>query len=104
MEDKFRAWELDEEIARMKVEMNSPPQTQSYKVGEKQGENDKIARAYAILELQLGASIAEVKQAYRAVVKKWHPDLFINQPHLQQQAQEKLQIVNEAYTILCARL
>ena len=105
VEDIFRAWELDEEIARMKVEMNSPhSQTQSYKVEEKQGENDKIARAYAVLELQPGASIAEVKQAYRAVVKKWHPDLFINQPQLQQQAQEKLQIVNEAYTILCARL
>ncbi|MBD2383971.1 dynamin family protein [Cylindrospermum sp. FACHB-282] len=114
VEAKFRNWELDQEIARMKAEMRSPgSQTgkqqqpnQSNKPPNQpktQVEKDKITRAYSILGLQPSASFAEVKQAYRTLVKKWHPDLFVNQPQLQKQVQEKIRLVNEAYTILSAK-
>ncbi|MEA5605978.1 dynamin family protein [Nostoc sp. UHCC 0252] len=119
VEAKFRDWELNEEIARMKAEMRSPNasrqtspssqaskqqnSTQSNKAPSQpksQTEKDKITRAYSILGLQAYASQAEVKQAYRTLVKKWHPDLFVNQPQLLKQAQEKMHLFNDAYTIL----
>ncbi len=119
VEAKFRDWELNEEIARMKAEMRSPKAcrqtspgsqtdkqqnpTQSNKAPNQpktQTEKDKITRAYSILELQANASLAEVKQAYRTLVKKWHPDLFVGKPQLLKQAQEKMLLLNEAYTIL----
>ena len=95
----------------MKAEMQSPGfrtskqqnTTQSNKAPSQpkaQTEKDKITRAYGILGLQTNASQAEVKQAYRTLVKKWHPDLFVNQPQLLKQAQEKMHLVNDAYTIL----
>ncbi|MEH1926543.1 dynamin family protein [Nostoc sp.] len=111
VEAKFRDWELNEEIGRMKAEMQSPDSqtgkkqnpTQSNKAPNQpktQTEKDKITRAYSILGLQANASLAEVKQAYRTLVKKWHPDLFVGKPQLLKQAQEKMLLLNEAYTIL----
>lgn len=111
VEAKFRNWELNEEIARMKAEMQSPSSqtgkqqntTQSNKAPNQpktQTQKDKITRAYSILGLPANASQTEVKQAYRTLVKKWHPDLFVNQPQLLKQAQEKMHLVNDAYTIL----
>lgn len=108
---KFRNWEVEEEIARMKAEMRSPgsqnrqqqQQTQNKQASKppkNQAEKDKIARAYRILKLEPSASLAEVKQAYKTLVKKCHPDLFVNQPQLQKQAQEKMRLINEAYDIL----
>lgn len=111
VEAKFRDWELNEEIARMKAEMRQPSSqtgkqqntTQSNKAPNQtntQTEKDQITRAYSILGLQTNASLAEIKQAYRTLVKKWHPDLFVGKPQLLKQAQEKMHLVNEAYTIL----
>jgi curved DNA-binding protein CbpA len=55
---------------------------------------------YLILGLEPGASLREVKAAYRALVKKWHPDQFHHDPHLQQLAEDKLKEINQAYTTL----
>jgi replication fork clamp-binding protein CrfC len=124
LDAKFNAWEMDEEIKRMKAEMsvsgykipkvnqkqtqnssqnqnqnqnqtNKPPEQ-----GKKQSELEKIARAYAIFGLKDGASITELKSAYRHLVKKWHPDLFVNQPEMLKKAQENMRKVNQAYAIL----
>lgn len=112
VEAKFRNWELDEEIAQMKAQMCSPgyqnnkqqtTQTQNQqapKPPQSQAEKDKIARAYKILGLPQDAAFADVKQTYKTLVKKWHPDLFVNQPQMQKQAQEKMRLFNEAYTVL----
>jgi hypothetical protein len=104
LEAKFRNWELDEEIAQMKAQVGSPgsQNQQAAKPPKNQGDKDKIAHAYKILELQQGASFADVKQAYRNLVKKWHPDLFVGKPELQKQAQEKMLLFNDAYKILSA--
>ncbi len=62
--------------------------------------SDNNQAYYEALEIQSGASKDETKQAYKRLVKKWHPDLFFNQPRMQLQAQEKFKKINEAYTRL----
>lgn len=110
VEAKFYNWELDEEIARMKAEMRSPG-SQNHKQQQKQTnqvpktpqsqtEKDKIARAYKVLGIPQNADFDDIKQAYKNLVKKWHPDLFVNQPQMQKQAQEKMRLFNEAYAVL----
>mgnify|MGYP001168699069 CR=1 FL=1 len=54
---------------------------------------------YEILGVQPGASQAEIKAAYRELVKKYHPDKYQGNP-LADLAEEKLQEVNEAYDML----
>lgn len=58
-----------------------------------------INEAYSILGLKPGASQAEVKQAYRKLVKTWHPDRFGDRK-LKLEAEEKIKLINEAYNQL----
>jgi tetratricopeptide (TPR) repeat protein len=58
-----------------------------------------INHAYEILELEPGASPAQVKRAYRKLVKIWHPDRFLN-PKQKQEAEEKIKHINAAYNKL----
>jgi hypothetical protein len=55
---------------------------------------------YEVLGLQYGASEIQIKEAYKDLVKVWHPDRFSHDPKLQQKAQEKLKEINEAYGVL----
>ncbi|HAF60007.1 MAG TPA: molecular chaperone DnaJ, partial [Clostridiales bacterium UBA9856] len=50
---------------------------------------------YEVLGIKEGASIEEIKAAYKEQVKKYHPDLHQDNP-LYELAQEKLQEINEA--------
>lgn len=52
------------------------------------------------LELERGATLAEIVDAYRQLVQVWHPDRFAHSPALQQRAQDKLKQINEAYAAL----
>lgn len=54
---------------------------------------------YEVLGIKPGASEAEIKAAYKEMVKKYHPDKYQNNP-LADLAEEKLQEVNEAYDML----
>jgi hypothetical protein len=58
---------------------------------------DEIRRCYQALELETDASWEQVKQAYRDLVRVWHPDRFPNDDRMQRKAQEKLKEVNLAY-------
>ncbi|NEO84200.1 MAG: DnaJ domain-containing protein [Spirulina sp. SIO3F2] len=60
----------------------------------------EVNRYYEILELAPGASPAAVKQAYRRLVKHWHPDRFPDQPQAQQIAEERIKQINTAYAYL----
>lgn len=55
-------------------------------------------RCFQTLGIRRGASRGDLKQAYRDLVKVWHPDRFTNDPNLQTRAQEKLKEINQAYT------
>jgi molecular chaperone DnaJ len=54
---------------------------------------------YEVLGVNEGASKDEIKAAYRALVKKYHPDKHQDNP-LNDLAEEKMQEINEAYEFL----
>ncbi|MFP4088330.1 MAG: J domain-containing protein [Desulfobacteraceae bacterium] len=61
-----------------------------------------IRESYRILEVHYGASLDEVKQGYKDMVRVWHPDRFNEDPRLRKKAEEKLKEVNRAYGDLMA--
>src|SRR5437870_6950361 len=62
------------------------------------------AEAYRTLDLQPGADVGLVRQAYRVLVKVWHPDRFGNDPKLQAISDEKLKGINASYEAIVAYL
>lgn len=60
----------------------------------------KIAGHYKVLELEDGASWEEVRESYRRLIKKYHPDKFGLDPEKQEAANEIMQGLNEAYAAL----
>jgi len=69
------------------------------------GAGDFCARCAALqtLELPQDATDKEVKEAYRVLVKVWHPDRFHGDEKLKQAADEKLKALNSAYLFLTSR-
>ena len=59
-----------------------------------------IRKSFQILDVRVGASEIEVKQAYRDMVSVWHPDRFSGKPRLKKKAEEKLKEANAAYEML----
>ncbi|MBD2568458.1 MULTISPECIES: pentapeptide repeat-containing protein [Anabaena] len=57
----------------------------------------ELERYYRVLELEPGATLEEVNQAYKDLVFVWHPDRLPKDNHrLQKKAQDKLKAFNEA--------
>jgi molecular chaperone DnaJ len=54
---------------------------------------------YEVLGVREGASAEEIKASYKELVKRYHPDQYMNNP-LSDLAQEKLKEINEAYDYL----
>jgi molecular chaperone DnaJ len=54
---------------------------------------------YAVLGVNQNATDEEIKVAYRELVKKYHPDRYVNNP-LSDLANEKMQEINEAYEMI----
>ena len=63
-----------------------------------------MEKYYKILEIHANATEQEVKQAYRDLVKVWHPDRFTHDIKLQNKAEEKLKEINDAYQRIVAHL
>lgn len=59
-----------------------------------------LKEALDVLALRPGATPVEIKEAYRDMVKVWHPDRFGSDPRLRQKAEEKLKQINKAYQVL----
>jgi WD40 repeat protein len=57
---------------------------------------------YQLFNLKPGTSKQELKQAYKRLVKQWHPDRFVNDPISARIAEEKIKVINVAYEILQA--
>lgn len=59
--------------------------------------NYQEAQYYANLELQYGASYTEIKQSYRTLLKKYHPDLHNKNAEDKAYAEKITQKLNEAF-------
>lgn len=75
-------------------------QEQSYRKFEKQAENSSYENYYDMFGLKPGVPLEVLKQKYRDLVTVWHPDRFMGNPRLQQEAEEKLKELNNAYEVL----
>ncbi len=61
---------------------------------------DQIAEwmaAYRVLGVPLSASVLSIKENYRRLVKRWHPDLFANGTEKHVEATKMTGLFNEAY-------
>jgi hypothetical protein len=59
-------------------------------------------RSFHILGLSSHASLSEVREAYKKLVKVWHPDLYATKrPSQILRAQERSKEINQAYFYLC---
>ena len=54
---------------------------------------------YKVLEIDENATQEQIKEAYRRLVKKYHPDKYVNNP-LSSLAEEKMREINQAYDML----
>ncbi len=54
---------------------------------------------YKVLEIDENASQQQIKEAYRRLVKKYHPDKYVDNP-LSSLAEEKMREINQAYDML----
>ena len=62
--------------------------------------DDAIRKAYAALEIPAGSDFATVRQAYRKLMRKYHPDLHAGRPDKQRAATDVVQRLTEAYKTL----
>lgn len=61
-----------------------------------------MADPYKVLGVSSSATDEEVKEAYRALAKKYHPDQYADSP-LADLADEKMKEINEAYDTIVAQ-
>jgi TPR repeat protein len=64
---------------------------------------DEIEECYRLFELEPGVGAEAVKQAYRELLKVWHPDRFPD-AKFQKRATEKTKALNEGYQKITAYL
>ena len=62
-------------------------------------EGSGLSEYYRVLELPDGASLEEVRAAYKALIKKYHPDKF-QDPQKRAEATELVKRINGAYAEL----
>ncbi len=55
---------------------------------------------YEVLGVSRNATKDEIREAYRELVKKYHPDKFRSNPDMLRLAEEKMREINEAYNYL----
>lgn len=58
--------------------------------------NDRIKKYYDLLEVTTESSKEDIKRAYKVLVKKYHPDKYVDND-LYHLAAEKMKEINEAY-------
>jgi DnaJ-class molecular chaperone len=59
--------------------------------------NNDTNAAYCLLGLVPGATVAQIKKAYRRLALQWHPD---TNPHRIAEAEEMMKKIIAAYTLL----
>ncbi len=59
-----------------------------------------IKECYRILGINPDTSLDDMHQAYRDLVKVWHPDKYMDNPRLRDKAEKQLKRINMAYDML----
>ncbi|MBI2375058.1 MAG: J domain-containing protein [Deltaproteobacteria bacterium] len=117
---------LDEELARLKLRAKerppSPPRSKPDEDSERRARSEErprvhaedrahsasrepdLAKWYANLELPLGASLEEVRAAYRRLMRRYHPDRHRSDPTFEAAASELVLALREAHDGLVAHL
>ena len=67
-------------------------------------EGNSVRRAYAALEVPPGSDFETVRRAYRALMRKYHPDLHTSTPEKQKAANEITQKLTDSYKLLEKKL
>lgn len=60
----------------------------------------QLKHAYQVFDLPITASSLKIRQAYRALTKRWHPDLYKSGSPEQAEATQMMKIVNDAYALI----
>ena len=66
-----------------------------YTVNEEMG----TEQAYRVLGVPRDASAHAIKQAYRKLVKRWHPDLYKTGTNAHAEASQMTRLINEAHAV-----
>jgi len=88
-------WEA--ELERLKAEEEQIKKQQNHRKQQQSTYSEQEILYYSYLELPVGASFEQIKAQYKKLMKKYHPDRYATQPHLQEQALIKSRSINEAY-------
>jgi DnaJ-domain-containing protein 1 len=64
----------------------------------------QILEWYRVLDLQVGADMAQIKTSYRRLMRKYHPDMHAGNPQKQKAATELSMRVTSAYNGLVSHL
>lgn len=78
--------------------------SESHHPGGAQAPDPEIAACYANLELPYGADLAAVEKAWKALLRRYHPDLHSGDPQKQEVATALVQGLNAAHERLAAWL
>jgi DnaJ-like protein len=60
----------------------------------------ELKHAYQVFGLPLSASAFSIKQMYRMLMKRWHPDLYPSGTEAYAEATQMTKIINEAYSAI----
>ena len=68
--------------------------------------SSRTQKAYSLLNLEQGATLGDVKRAYRTQVKSCHPDTLPSNATVKEreEASQRFRTITEAYDFLCAEL
>lgn len=67
-------------------------------------EEQQLAQYFANLELKPGATLDDVRRAYRELMKRYHPDRFVGDAERQKSASELSKSLTRAYDALVTAL
>ena len=67
-------------------------------------QEQQVTQYYANLELAPGATLDDVRKAYRELMKRYHPDKHLGDPERHKAATELAQSLTRAYTALAELL
>ena len=60
----------------------------------------KLRHAYQVLGVPTDAGAPSIRNAYRRLVKRWHPDHYANENPAHEEATHMTRLINEAYSAI----